>query len=103
MSRAFFDCDCHTEGIFVDVADEHPVDVFVTLWNFGKKGSEADWWTRVKWCWRIIREGLLFPANQTVMRHQEAKRLGKHLIKVSEVMDTKEKKWKKTMRKRKKK
>ena len=76
MSRVFFDCDCHTEGIFVDVADEHPYDVYVTLWNLGKKGSEADWWTSVKWCWTVMREGLLFPADQTVMRHQEAKRLG---------------------------
>jgi len=69
------------------------------LW---KKGSEADLWTRIKWCWRILREGLLFPADQTVITHEEAKCLGKHLIKVSSLIEKEEKKWKKQIHKRKK-
>lgn len=70
-----FICDCHGEGILVRRDDEG--EVYLSLWGY--KSSKLPFMYRLKYCWRMLRNGT--SVDEVVLSSGTALALGEELCK----------------------
>lgn len=77
MTREFFNCDCHTEGLIVDKLED---ETCIALWSYGQRGDKISFSNRLRWCWNILLNGLPW-ADCVILHETEVQRLIKTLQK----------------------
>ena len=88
-----FPCDCMGEGLVVtkqagEIDDcEGAPFIDIGFWQFGhetmKKYTAGGLWWRLKFAWRVFREGMPF-ADMVTMQAKHAKNLAHHILYVIE-------------------
>jgi hypothetical protein len=73
----FFECSCHTEGIFL--SEECEGTVSLAFFRNGFKGRILNLRDRIRFCWQILRTGIPY-ADEVMLYQENAKKLGEALI-----------------------
>lgn len=83
--REFFNCECRTEGLILDSQDdEFPYAVYLAIWQYGSKGNQVDFWTRIKWAFSILKRGLMWN-DEIILHPATAEKVGLALIKRAKI------------------
>ena len=78
MNQEIHTCDCFTHGFTVN-GDGELGCVFLSAWAFGRAGQVLSWGDRLRWCWKILREGRPYD-DDLVLEPEAAEKLAQALM-----------------------
>ena len=50
----FFECDCGTHGLVINIDTNKPVIYQLSFWNYGHNSNKLTFWQRLKYCFRYL-------------------------------------------------
>lgn len=55
--RLHLNCSCGSHLAQFEVGDDEPKELWISMWELGAKPEVAGWRERLRWCWKILKDG----------------------------------------------